>query len=183
MVVLRDLIKNKVEEQMLPFINLMENFSKSGDDIITIMDRANQYMKEPLREIINDFVMDVRLYADMEKSFDVLLKKLEGTKLRDVIKNIQICSMHDSDYSEVLQDARASIKEYLKSKAIRNAIKNSARVDVTALLVAGILIVQILNSFLSDTVIHMLFSSYIGIGIILYCVIVVLVAVYVLFGR
>ena len=50
---------------MLPFLNLVENFSKSEDDIVNILDRANEYMTNPLKDIINDFVMDARLYADL----------------------------------------------------------------------------------------------------------------------
>lgn len=180
---LKKIKRKKIEEQMLVFINLMENFSRTDDDIITIMDRANQYMKEPLRGIVNDFVMDVRLYANMEKSFTELFKELEGTKLRDVMRNIEICSVHDSDYSVVLQDAKVSVKEYLSSKTIQNAMKNSARVDMAALLLAQILIIRILNSFLSRTVFKILLSSYIGIGIIVYCVVMVFVAVYILFWR
>lgn len=161
----------------------MENFSKSDDDIVNILDRANQYMTDPLKTVINDFVMDVRLYADMKKSFEKLCRKLDKTKLSDVFRSIQICSEHDSNYTEVIEDAKSSVKQYMSSKTIQKAIINSARADMAALVIAGIMIIKILNSFLSEDVAVILFSSYIGIGIMVYCVIILCLAVYFLFWR
>ncbi|MDD6572336.1 MAG: hypothetical protein PUF12_08155 [Thermoflexaceae bacterium] len=180
---LRKFYVDRLEEQMLPFLNLVENFSKSEDDIVNILDRANEYMTNPLKDIINDFVMDARLYADLEQSFLKVIKRLEKTKLADVFRSLWICSEHDANYAGVIQDAKISVKEYLKFKSIRNAVKNSARVDVAALLMAGILIVRILNSFLSETVLSILISGYIGIGIMVYCGACLLFAGYYLFWR
>lgn len=183
MAVTRKFFIDRVEEQMLPFLNLLENFSKSGDDIVNILDRANQYMTDPLKGVINDFVMDARLYADLEQSFQKLIKKLEKTKLADVFQSLWICSEHDANYAGVIKDAKISVKEYLKSKSVQKAVKNSARVDVAALFVAGIMIVRILDSFLSQTVFTILVSGYIGIGIMVYCILCLVLAAYFLFWR
>ncbi len=174
---------SRLEEQLLSFLNLVENFSKSDDDIVNILDKASQYINEPLKSVINDFVLDARLYADMDSSFDKLYKAVANTRYVDVFKSLQICSKYDSNYGEIVNDARVSIKEYLKSMVIRKAIINSARIDLCALVIGGGVVCNILNTFLSKSVISILLSSYIGIGILIYCFIVVGIAVYYLFWR
>lgn len=179
--VLNKLTCNQIERQMLSFMNLIENFSMSDEDIINICDRANQYMKEPLRNIINDFVMDARLYGDLDGAFDKVIAGLKGTKLKDVFQNLKICSHHNTDYGEVIADARSSVKEYLKSKSIQKAVVNSARVDFAALVMAGGIIIKILNEFLSHNVFEVLSDGLIGVFIMIYCAVILLWGVYYLF--
>lgn len=180
---LKNIQCNQIEKQMLSFMNLIENFSMADDDIINICDRADQYLKEPLRGIIHEFVMEARLYGDLEGSFDKLMKKLDGTKLKEVFQSIKICSRHSNNYGEVIKDARSSVKTYLKSKSIQRAVINSARVDFAALIIAGGIIIKILNEFLTQNVFTILFSGYIGVAIIVYCVVILLWGVYYLFWR
>ena len=80
-------IKKQIDEQTVSFLNLIDNFSKTDEDIINIFDKANQYIKEPLNGIINQFVMDARLKGNVGESFERLIKKLNGTKLSDVIES------------------------------------------------------------------------------------------------
>lgn len=174
---------DKIDDGSITFMNLIENFSQNEDDLINIIDRANQYMLEPLHSILNAFVMDARLSAKTDKAVESLCKKLHGTKLEDVFWNLYICSKHDANYYEVIRDSKMTVKEYMKSKLIRRAIINSARVDVVALMIAAIFVIRILNSFLSQSVSAILLSNWIGIGIIVYCVLVVLGAFYYLFWR
>ena len=183
MVYLKKIIIDQIDEQTLAFLNLVENFSISDDDLISIIDRANQYIKEPLHGIMNDFIMEVKLNADMNTSFEHLFIKLKGTKLNDVFKNLQICSEHGANYSSAISDARNSVKAYMSSKHIRKAVLNSARVDMAALFISGFVVINILNSFLSSNVFLILFSSPVGIGIICYCLAVLFYSVYYLFWR
>ncbi|MCM1467371.1 MAG: hypothetical protein NC086_04430, partial [Alistipes sp.] len=163
------------------FMNLIENFSAADDDIVNICDRANQYMKEPLREIVNDFVMDARLYGNLDAAFDKVIERLNGTKLRDIFQNLKICSRHTTDYGEVIADARSFVKEYLKSKSVQKAVINSARVDFAALAAAGWIILGMLNEFLSRNVFAILCTDFIGAGILLYCAVILLWGIYYLF--
>lgn len=180
---LKNFQRNQIEKQMLSFMNLIENFSMSEDDIIQICDRAGLYLKEPLKGMIHEFVMEARLYGDLERSFDKLIARLEGTKLKDVFVSLKICSRHHTNYREVIGDARGSVKEYLKSKSVQKALINSARVDLAALVIAGGIIIKILNAFLTQNVFSILGGSYIGAGIMVYCAVILIWGVYYLFWR
>lgn len=170
--------KEQIEMQMLTFLNLLDNFSKTSDDLINILDRANQYMKAPVYEIVNDFVLEVRLYGNQEVSFRKVCERFRGTKMEDIFRILKICSEHDANYSEVIQDMKLSIKEYLKSQKIRKAIINSARVDLMALFFAGYIVLQMLDDFLKRSAIKVCASSPVGIGILVYCAVVVSISVY-----
>lgn len=173
--------RKQIDEQTISFLNLIENFSKTEDDIINIFDKANQYMKEPLKGIINQFVLDSRLNGNIDEAFEKLIKKLCGTKLSDVIESLKICSEHDSNYEMVVSDSKKSVNVYLKSLSVRNAIRNSARVDMAALVLALFIIVKLLNSFLSENIWIIMTGSFIGIGILLYFAAVFMISAYLLF--
>lgn len=169
---------NKIEKQMLSFITLVECFGRTDDDLISVLDRANQYMGEPLKTIISDFVIDARIYGNIDNSFEMVKERLEGTKLYDIFWELKLCSIYDADYKTVINDARNSVKEYLKSKELTKAMVDSARVDVISLFGAGLLVIRILEQFISGSVWDTLCSSYIGIAIIIYCVVITVICFY-----
>lgn len=173
--------RRKIDEQTFVFLNLLENFSKTEDDLVNIFDKANQYMNAPLKSYVDQFVLDCRLKGNVDEAFEKLSKKIKGTKLCDILENLKICSEHDSNYEIVIKDSKKSFKEYMRSLSIQDAIRNSAKVDMAALMLALVIIIQILNSFLSESVVSIMVSSYIGIGIIGYFVMVVGISVYMLF--
>ncbi|MGN0160503.1 MAG: hypothetical protein ACI4AQ_03855 [Lachnospiraceae bacterium] len=170
--------KEKIEEQMMTFLNLIEYFSKTSDDIINILDRANQYMKDPLFSIVNDFVMEVRLYANLNDSFGRVCKSLDGTRMSEVFRILRICSEHDANYTEVVRDLKQSFKEYQKSQKIRKAIINSARIDMMALLFACYIVMGMLDDFLTIPAVVVCCESPIGIGILIYGIIIIGISVY-----
>jgi hypothetical protein len=81
----------------------------------------------------------------------------------------------------VVSDSKKSVNVYLKSLSVRNAIRNSARVDMAALVLALFIIVKLLNSFLSENIWIIMTGSFIGIGILLYFAAVFMISAYLLF--
>lgn len=170
--------KELIEDQMMTFLNLLENFSRTSDDIIYLLDRTNQYMKEPVYGMVNDFVLEARLYANLKVSFEKVCHRFKGTKMEEIFHVLWICSEHDANYAEVISDLKLSIKEYLKSKKIRKAIINSARVDLAALLFAGYFVLEMLDDFLCASAIGVCFGTPIGVALLVYSMVIIGISVY-----
>ncbi len=175
--------KKALEAQMLMFINLIDSFSGLEDDLIHILDRVNQYLKDPLHGILEEFMLEARLGGNSDEAYETLLHRLSHTKLFDVIQALKICSEHDCNYGEVIGDLRESVEEYLSSKHTCMAIVNSARVDVLALGLGGGLVIYMLNDFLSKPLWETLTSSYIGWGILGYCALMIGITIVTVFVK
>lgn len=164
-----------IDSQTIAFMNLVENFSRTCSDMAEVCDKASFYMREPLKGIIEDFVIDIRLYGDTSQAFGRIYVRLKGCKLLEIFKSFEICQKHEGDFARIVKDAKLSVREFDKSMTIRRAIISSARGDLAALLGAGVIVVIMLDDFLGSSVWEILSSSYIGIGIMLYCIVCITV--------
>lgn len=158
----------KINDQTINFMNLVENFSRTSTDIAEVCDKAAFYIKDPLKSIIDDFVTDIRLYGNKEKSFMRVEKRLKGCKLQDIFKSFEICEKHEGNFAKIVHDSKKSVMEFDKSITIRRAIIANARADLLSLVFGGGIVMVMLNGFLSGNVLEILTGSYIGIAILIY---------------
>lgn len=158
----------QINNQTIAFMNLVENFSRTSTDIAQVCDKAAYYMKEPLKGIVEDFVTDIRIYGDNAKAFEKIQKELEGCKLLEIFKSFEICERHEGNFSKIVEDSKRSAREFDRSIMIRRAIVANARGDLFALIAASVIVLVMLNDFLTRNVWEMLSASPIGIGILVY---------------
>lgn len=163
-----------LEKNIMTFLNLIDNFNKSEDDIVEIIRRTVAYVDNPLKDLLRDFCNDAELLGDTRVAFENLTGKIEHDKCRELIRNIEVCSRYDSDYAEVIRDCRVSMTDYLSIKAERKAIISNGRMEVTILLASAVIIVM-LYAGITEGIWSLLLDTMIGNIIILYCVLVLLV--------
>ena len=163
-----------LEKNIMTFLNLIDNFNKSEDDIVEIIRKTVGYVDNPLKELLRDFCNDAKLLGDTRAAFENLEGKLEHDKCRELIRNIEVCSRYDSDYAEVIHDCRISMTDYLSIKAERRAIISNGRIEVAILLVSAGIIVM-LYAGITNGMWLLLFDTFIGNCILLYCAVVFIV--------
>lgn len=164
----------KIEVQIMPFINLLENYSKTNDDIVAIFQKTIPYLKYPLKSYIEQFVVEVNTYGDMYKSFSNLEYKIENMKLKSLIRNLSMASRFEANYQEVIKDERETFKSYLKAKQKRKSIITNGRIEILMCLGLSAFMLSIFSKF-ADGIWYALFNTPIGNLIILYCVIVLII--------
>lgn len=163
-----------LEKNIMTFLNLIDNFNKSEDDIVEIIRRSVAYVDNPLKELLRDFCNDAELLGDTRVAFENLEGKIEHDKCRELIRNIEVCSRYDSDYAEVIHDCRISMTDYLSIKAERKAIISNGRIEVAILLVSAVVIVM-LYAGITEGMWELLLNTFIGNAIMVYCAIVLIV--------
>lgn len=161
----------KIDKEMLTFLNLLENFSATEDDIVQIINNTYVFLKDPLKSYLRDFSLEVQSTGNIEAEFRKLENKIENEKLSSFIRNIEICSRHEANYREIIQDARASVQEYLRAKEKRKAIISNGRVEILVCIAMSVLIICLFTS-LTPNLFSLLKDSLIGNLIMLYNVIV-----------
>lgn len=173
-----------LEKNIMTFLNLIDNFNKSEDDIVEIIRRTTGYVDNPLKDLLRDFCNDAELLGDTGVAFENLEGKIEHNKCRELIRNIEVCSRYDSDYAEVIRECRVSMTDYLSIKAERKAIISNGRMEVLILLVSAVVIVM-LYAGITEGMWFLLMDTFIGNCIILYCaaVLVVCLIMMILFDK
>ena len=161
-----------IDKDALTFLNIMENYSGTNDDIVTIMGRTYPYLKNPLKKYVEEFYNECNSTGDLTMAFSNLELKIENERIRDIVRNIEICSRHEANYKEIIEDSRDTLKDYLKSKQNRKAIINNGRLEILMCIVMCFIVLVVFKSFVPDLV-HILQANLIGTLILLYNVIVI----------
>lgn len=134
----------KTEKEILSFVNLVENYSKTSDDIISIFGKITPYVAEPLKSALDDCYAEARSTGDTEQALLHLQYKVEHEKFRETIRNIEIASRHQADYAAVIKDQRAVIAEYLRNEREKAAIIRSGRIEIVILFLLGVFLLFLL---------------------------------------
>ena len=173
---------NNLEANIMTLLNLIENFNKTQDDIVGIFRKTIPYIGEPISSILSEFCSEVRMYGDINQAFDNMNARIEHRKCRELIHNLKVCSRYESDYESVVRDLRTSMINYLEIKAERKAIINNGRAEIVILIVCAAFIIYLFSNIISGSLLKLLSESLIGNIIIIYCFIVILISVVLMFS-
>lgn len=159
----------KVDNEIIPFVNLLENYSGSDNDIVNIMGNVYMYLNDPLKTYIENFYNEATTSGDYRKAFMNLENRIESVRIKALIRNIEICSRHEANYDEIIKDERRTLRSYSKAKEKRKTIRANGRSDIVASLVmSGILVVMFMG--FAPGLTYNLLNSTIGNIILLYCI-------------
>lgn len=173
---------NNLEANIMTLLNLIENFNKTQDDIVGIFRKTIPYIGEPISSILSEFCSEVRMYGDINQAFDNMNARIEHRKCRELIHNLKVCSRYESDYESVVRDLRTSMINYLEIKAERKVIINNGRAEIVILIVCAAFIIYLFSNIISGSLLILLSESLIGNIIIIYCFIVILISVVLMFS-
>lgn len=163
----------RTEDSLLPFANLLDNYSRTNDDIVYILRQVGPHMKEPLRTAIEECYDDcVRI--GISKALNKLQLKIEHEKFKDIIRNIEISSRYEANYREVISGNRELLREYLSAREKRKAILDNGRREILILILVFLFMVYSLHNLLTIDLFRLLKTTYIGYGILIYCMVILL---------
>jgi hypothetical protein len=161
----------RIDKDVLTFVNIMDNYSETNDDIITIMGKTYPYLSNPLKQYVEEFYNEATSTGDIKTAFRKLEFKIENERIRDVIRNIEICSRHEANYQEIIRDTRDTLKDYLKAKQQRKAIINNGRMEIVMVLILSVVMTYVFSSFVPN-LFYKLRNEFIGNVILIYCVVI-----------
>ncbi len=118
-------------------MNLLENYSKTNDDILKIFGQVCPFLDEPLRSYVSDFYFSAVHDGDATRAFRNLEDSVGHEKLQEIIHNIEMCSKHEANYEDVIKDSRLSLSEYLGAREEKKAIVGNGRIEILMLLGAS----------------------------------------------
>lgn len=169
--ILSGIAYEKVDKTIITFVNILENYSGTNDDIVSILGKTYPYLENPLKDHIEDFYNEVNSSGDTTRAFRNLETKIENEKFKEIIRNLEICSRHEANYQEIIKDSRDTLMDYIEAKQKRKAIINQGRIEILASIGLCSVMVFMFSGF-TPNLFNVLINTVIGNGILLYCIII-----------
>lgn len=163
----------KIDDSLIGFINNIESFSATSSDIVTIIEGVIPFTEQPLSRLLSDFVATAKSSGDTQEAFNSLERRIENEKIRTLIKNLDMASRHNANYSEIITEARTIFDGYFKAKTSRKIIVSNGRVGIAMILGLGVIMLLTVNKFINGLLFFYLQNSFIGNLIILVGIVIV----------
>lgn len=178
--VLREMARinfDKIDDSIMPFINALKSSAKIKNSILFMMEEATKSLKEPLKTHNKEFVMEVKRGIPMEIAFDNYINKVENIRLKNILKNLYICSINNADYSKLLTKTKIVIRKYYEEKERRKKKVQTGQAGIIAIILISLLIIHGLTG-ITPGFYEKMMGSVIGQAIIAYIAGVILFAAY-----
>ncbi|MFL0251518.1 type II secretion system F family protein [Clostridium neuense] len=178
--VLREMARinfDKIDDSIMSFINALKSSAKIKNSILFMMEEATKSLKEPLKTHNKEFVMEVKRGIPMEIAFDNYINKVENIRLKNILKNLYICSINNADYSKLLTKTKIVIRKYYEEKERRKKKVQTGQAGIIAIILISLLIIHGLTG-ITPGFYEKMMGSVIGQAIIAYIAGVILFAAY-----
>lgn len=127
----------KTESTMLQFMNIVDNFSKTSDDLISILEKASKYIDEPLSTQISNAVSEAKHTGDTLAALQELQDKVKNKHFKVLVRNLEISSRFETNYSDIIEDCRELFHEYLKSEKEKRSLRWNGLMEIGSMLLCG----------------------------------------------
>lgn len=170
------------ESVMLQFMNIIDNFSKTSDDLISIMEKSSRYVDAPLGPQIYDAVIEAKNSGDTVQAIQSLQDKVKNKHFKVLMRNLEISSRYEANYSEIVEDCRDIFHNYIKSEKEKRNIRLNGLAEIGTMLVIGFACTYLLGSMTEEgNLIEALNNGgAMGKGILVYLVVSIVASLYVL---
>lgn len=157
----------RTEEDMIKFVNLLENINYSETRLDQIFRRALPYLKNPLKNLVAEFCHEVDAGITTEAALANMSDRVDHKKLKMLFKSFQISNSKEQNYSEIIEENRDVMREYIAGRKERENIKKNAFIDLCIIAVMGLAVI-FLFSTLVENMRELLFYTFGGQALCLY---------------
>ncbi|AAK79939.1 tight adherence protein B [Clostridium acetobutylicum] len=178
--VLKEMVQvnfDRIDNSIMFLISSLKSNAAVKNNIVFMMEETTEKLKEPLRTYNNDFVRDIRVGMPMKKAFENYINKVENIRLRNILKNLYICSLNNADYCKLLDKTRVVIRNYYEEKEKRKSKVKSAQISITAIAFATLIILNALSK-VTDNFYALLMNTTTGQVLVGYLLCVILFSIY-----
>ena len=168
----------RTEKSLTAFLNLLENYSTTSDDLIHIFHKVAINIDEPVQSALYECYTEAASTGNAGLAMRNLQKKIEHEKFKELVRNLEICSRYEANYAEIIKDSRSLIQEYSAYSQERKSIINNARIEILMIVGCCGLVFWMVDDFSSTGIMRVLLGTTAGNVLLLYCVAMLLAALW-----
>lgn len=162
----------KIETQLLQFMNIIDNFSKTSDDLVEILEKASRYIDDPLGGQIYDAVQEARNTGDSMMALQDLQNSVKNKHFKILIRNLETSSRFENNYSDIIEDCRNIFHDYIRAQKEKRSLRMNGVMEILIMVAVGILSVVMVGQMTEEgNVIKILLNNGTA-GIVLFWVLI-----------
>lgn len=161
----------RTEEDVMKFVNLLENINYSETRLDRIFRRAVPYLKRPLKDIVEEFCHEVDAGISEEMALNNMIDRVDHKKLKILLKSFQVANSKEQNYSEIIEENREVMREYISERKERENIKKNAFIDLVIIAAAGLFVIHLFSSMV-ENIYALMFTTFAGQLLCLYLFII-----------
>lgn len=179
--VLSNIRDRKTEEVMLQFMNIVDNFSKLSDDLISILERSSKYIDEPLGTQIYDAVIAAKNTGDSTTALQELQDRVRNKHFKVLIRNLEVSSKLESNYSDIIEDCRKVFHAYIKAQKEKRDIRMGGVTEILVMIILGVVCVTMMGGVTDqgNAIYALLSGGMLGVAILVFLIITLIASVYI----
>lgn len=162
----------KIENQLLKFINYLDNVSSIENTIGEMLGRVSVYLSDPLKIPVEQCYYEIKAGVPADDALKKLSTRINYKKFRNIINSLRVCAAHNENYAEVIEESKADIKRYISFKRQIRNIRRNMLFELGVIFIAGVAILGVL-SFIVDNVFSIMTGTLIGQIVLAYLVLVI----------
>lgn len=128
---------NKTEEEIMLFVNLLENMSHSSGNITEMFAATIPYISEPLKSSVEKCYYEMRSTGNIEMSLKNLIDRTNHKQLKSVFESFRICAKRGARYDLIVQENKEAIANHIRYHKQKNQIKKNALAYICIMIAAG----------------------------------------------
>lgn len=169
---------DKIDDELLIYVNSLKNYARIKNSILFMMENTTKNLSEPLRLYNRTFTNEIKRGVTIKKAFDNYIGRISNIRLKNLLRNLYICSENNADYKKVLDKSRVIFQKYSETKEERRREVKSGQASILTIIVASLFVIWGLRG-ISSTLFYDLSTSLIGQIIIGYIFGVIGIAIYI----
>lgn len=176
--ILAEVNHKRIEEQIIHFLNMVDNYNQSEDNLITIFGKVYKYLDEPLCSAIEECYKEASSTGDMSAAFRRLETKVVHERFSEILQNMEMCSLHEANYHVIITESREIMTKYKKSRDTIKNIVGKAKMGMLAMTGMLAMLVFMISNIIEVNLITVMTGSVIGMAILIYLGLVMLFGIF-----
>lgn len=151
-----------VNEDLMPFINLLGNYSITAGEVTGVFGQISKYVKEPLSSALDECYYEAQTSGDSGLALLSLADKIEHPKFKEIIRNIEVCSRYSTNFNLLVNKSRKEIQDYMHARQERRAMANESLVNMFLLLAMLVITLLIVDQLIEQSIWAVLAGTIVG---------------------
>lgn len=127
-----------VKKEFPTFMRVISSFSKSYQDLLTILEASAGYVGDPIRENVSMAVIKARANGDVRGAMKWLADHVEYKLFKDLIKALEITSRHSLAYADIIEQYVVIAEKKNASVEKQKVTVRKGRAGIAVMLLLGI---------------------------------------------
>ena len=176
---------NRIEEELLPFLNSIDAYAGATDDLISIFEKSVPVLNGPLKAAVYSAVLQSKQTGNCSEVLRNLENNIEHPFFKKLVRNLEMSSRHSANYKDIITECRFQLDEATSNAKKLEKIYKDGKLDIILVIICGmacvvLALMGILDYAVKDFFIQM-WGTVPGKIIIMLCAASLLISFYIAF--